>query len=487
MVELKIAHAIEKVTFRLGLESSGQVSVARIFVEFPLAIGIIDEILSELADGRTLLKDEVGEYNGVHFPEYESFEALQNKRADCPVCGGAAPSSVSVGGVEMRAPLLCDVCYRSVARMAQPEAERGALSKLKKFFTEDEPDLMATVRMEHEVFFHALALGGQDLTHTAIAAQTRYPMADVKECLNNMGARRYVRYGLTRSGESVAYSLPAILDYPEPHFRRFLDTYTNVLTAGIKGGAPAPHSASRLPGLRRRNESSASQRSVDVKVKRGGSTLSSSSGARGISISTRPKGASRRPAAAANNDDGSLKIVVKKNKEDEAEADSGAVRITLKPSTRRSSTLEPEPTKAAEPAAPDADEGETASEAPERSEAVGPDAPSGEGELAFRDEADPIGFSDVNPLTDDLGGGDEFGFAEEASPSASRPSIAVRSSAPSSLDAVRDSEDAPAESAAAESAAPEDDADSDTEKPTRGLRPQDDGISAGEFIGTPVD
>ncbi|MDF1667353.1 MAG: hypothetical protein P1V97_36745, partial [Planctomycetota bacterium] len=204
MTDLSLAHAIEKVTFRLGLRSAGYITLAEIFVQFPLSFELIDEHVTQIADGRTLLKDEAGEHCAIHFPEYSAIGETISTNDDCPVCLGAAPSSVTIAGEEVPAPLICDSCYRSIGRLVLPEKSSTFSDKIKSFFVEAEDDHIQTTIMEHEICFKALSIGGKLLTHTAIAAQTRYGMDDVKDHLQSMGARRYVKLGLTPSQDAVA-------------------------------------------------------------------------------------------------------------------------------------------------------------------------------------------------------------------------------------------------------------------------------------------
>lgn len=241
MSELSLAHAVEKVAFRLGLLNEGQVSLARMFIELPLCFDQVDQVITDIADGRALLKDESGEFCAAFFPELSAGDSPA-PRDDCPVCGGEPPPLVTVGGEEAPRALVCDSCYRTIAHRARP-TKSGALRRIKQFFTEEAPDPRVVARLEHDLVFHALAVGGQELTHTAIAAQTSHPMADIKERLHSMGARRYVRFGLTSGGDAVAYSFPPGLDYPESQYQRFLATYG--LSSELRAARPAPRPPTR--------------------------------------------------------------------------------------------------------------------------------------------------------------------------------------------------------------------------------------------------
>lgn len=350
MADLSIPHSIEKVVFRLGLQGSGHVTLAEIFVQLPFGFDLINEHVTELADGRTLLKDEVGEFSAIYFPE---FTALQNnsasQRKSCPVCAANVPEFYSEGGEQIAAPMVCDTCYRSLARLMIPD-KSSTLSKIKSFFVEPEDDVMTITRMEHEIIYRGMRLGLSEVTHTALAAETRYPMAAVKDRLQTMGARRYLRYGLTVGGDAVAYGFPETLKYPEPYFKRFCETME--LVSNTLQGRPSQSVRDR----------GGSRRAIDINMRArpatgrlGASRLDASrldSGRGSIpspgaselagKIVARPsERLPKRPDAGRVNALGGLKIVVK-NKDDEPAKDEsekqsdsgGPLRISLKATER---------------------------------------------------------------------------------------------------------------------------------------------------------
>lgn len=312
MTELSLAHAIEKVTFRLGLRSAGYITLAELFVQFPLSFEVLDEHVTQIADGRTLLKDEAGEHCAIHFPEFSAIGEAISTNNDCPVCLGSAPSPVTIAGEEVPAPLICDSCYRSIGRLMLPEKSSTISDKIKSFFVEAEEDHVKTTIMEHEICYKALLIGGKQLTHTAIAAQTRYGMAEVKDRLQTMGARRYVKLGLTPTQDAVAYSFPDKLIYPKPYFTRFKETM-DFLTGRV----------GRLP----KSSHSSSRPKLEIGVK------SRSASSPGVSFQRRLPASSNRRASSES---ASFKIRVKKKGENDApeQSPSTPLRISIRASDR---------------------------------------------------------------------------------------------------------------------------------------------------------
>ncbi|MBI3725823.1 hypothetical protein HY251_17995 [bacterium] len=228
-MDLTVSLAVEKVLYRLAILEGGRVALARAFVELPLAIEVLEQEGDKAADGSTIFKDSFGDFLCYEFLELRNTKGLVVPH-DCPTCGRAAPEStrlpVPEGPVEPGRPaiipgsLVCDGCYRKVARAAG-SPDQSTLERIKHYFKgEDEEDPVKVGLVEHEIFYHALRLGGQELTHTAIAAQTRLPAAQVKERLERLAARKYIRQGLVPSGDALAYRFPQGLTYPEAHFRR---------------------------------------------------------------------------------------------------------------------------------------------------------------------------------------------------------------------------------------------------------------------------
>ena len=213
--ELELSFAVEKVLFRLALLEGGSVPLARAFLELPLALEVLEHEGDKAVDGRAIMKNEWGEFLGYDFPELKV--ATPAPPSDCPTCG--RPTEPAAEGAP-RPPLVCEACFRAVKR-ASSHHDETALERVRHFFKgEDEQDPAKVALVEHEIFWVGLRLGGQDLTHTAIAAQTRLPAAQVKERLERLAARKYIRVGLVPSGDALAYRFPAGLGYPEHLWRR---------------------------------------------------------------------------------------------------------------------------------------------------------------------------------------------------------------------------------------------------------------------------
>ena len=225
--ELAIPLAVEKVLFRLALLEGGSVPLVRAFLELPLALEVLEHEADKCSDGAAILKDEWGEFLGYNFPELQAVAASNSAAPqDCPTCGRPLPESAKPAPpaegqpAPTRGPLVCEPCYRSVRRAAQKHDE-GTVDRIKHFFKgEDEQDLHKIALVEHEIFYVAYRLNQRELTHTAIAAQTRLAAAAVKERLDRLAGRRYIRVGLLPSGDALAYRFPPGLTYPESLYRR---------------------------------------------------------------------------------------------------------------------------------------------------------------------------------------------------------------------------------------------------------------------------
>ena len=212
--------AVEKVLYRLALMHEGSVSIARGFIELPLSLEEFEQHADQVADGRSVVRNDYGEFLRYDFPELQRQSPLAPD--DCPICFGEAPSSSTAAGVEQRAPLVCATCYRSLQRIQRTQPDETTWAKLSHFFRgeEEEQDLGQVARIEHEIFFLGLRSGLAQFTHTTIAAQSRLPGDQIKERLDRMGARRYLKVGLLPSGDAVAYSAPMELSYPGPLYER---------------------------------------------------------------------------------------------------------------------------------------------------------------------------------------------------------------------------------------------------------------------------
>jgi hypothetical protein len=454
MSELSIPHAIEKVTFRLGLRSAGYITLAEIFVQFPLSFEIIDEHVSRIADGRTILKDESGEYAAVHFPEFSSIGEQISTSNNCPVCLGNAPSPCTVAGEEVPAPLICDSCYRTIGRMALPEKSSAFSRKIKSFFTEPEEDSVKTTIMEHEICYKALLIGGKELTHTAIAAQTRYGMVATKDHLQSMGARRYVKLGLTTGGDAVAYSLPETLRYPEPYFQRFRDTM-DFITKPI-GRLPKSNTSSPKPRL-------------EIGVKNRGSQESG-----GVSFQRHIRPPSGRNHNVGSNrvarDSGAIKIVLKKKGNEQQSPTTGsnrssAIRISIK-STGRNSQPDIRPPIQAPPLPPPAPPLPEIVKEPLRPVPAPFPAPPAEQTTPIIQNVDTMSAEEGLRLTDSV---EAAIMATEA---------VELSGVETAAEEIKDT--------SPEVVLP-DEIDPDGIDPDDEIEEYDGGLQAGEFIGTPVD
>jgi hypothetical protein len=218
-----ITLAVEKTLFRLALVESGRVPIARLFLELPLSLEEIEVAADHLADGRTVVKNEWGEFLTYEFPELMDMTDPLIPEG-CPTCGGDVPEAPTEGGVEVRATLVCDACYREVRRQAEAPEEHGAFDKLKRLFSDDEKETPAQIaRAEHEIFYIGLRAGRDQFTHTTLAAQSRLPSNSLKRRLDQIAARRYIHVGLLPSGDAVGYRFPPNLNYPTSHYRRLND------------------------------------------------------------------------------------------------------------------------------------------------------------------------------------------------------------------------------------------------------------------------
>lgn len=216
--------AVEKVLFRLALLGEGLVPIARAFLELPLSLEEIEQYADQVADGRSVLKNEWGEFLSYEFPELARSKVDPKALDDCPACLGALPPPPTQGGVEVRRPVLCDTCFRAVRRLNARSPDEGVMSKLKGLFRgEEEDDPLEVMRTEHEIFYLGLRLGVEQFTHTTLAAQSRLPSHQLKERLDRMAARRYIHVGLVPSGDAVGYRFPPGLDYPKVHYDRLAD------------------------------------------------------------------------------------------------------------------------------------------------------------------------------------------------------------------------------------------------------------------------
>ncbi|MEZ0230289.1 MAG: hypothetical protein ACAI25_16825, partial [Planctomycetota bacterium] len=190
--ELTIALAVEKVLFRLALLEGGSVPIVRAFLELPLALEVLEHEADKVSDGAAILKEEWGEFLGYTFPELQATAAtMPAPPQDCPTCGRPLPESPKMTPVAEgqtapgRGPLICEPCYRAVRRASQKNDD-GYFDRVKHFFKgeEEEQDLHKIALVEHEIVYIAYRLNQRELTHTAIAAQTRLASAQVKERLD---------------------------------------------------------------------------------------------------------------------------------------------------------------------------------------------------------------------------------------------------------------------------------------------------------------
>lgn len=224
-MQLTVDHAVEKVLFRLALREGGVVPLCRVFLELPFALHEVEAAADKVADGVAVVKNEWGEFLAYEFPELMRQQVVVP--ATCPTCGGAPPGVPTEGGEEVRAPLVCDACYRGLRISARASSnDASALDRVKKLFKisdEEAEEPAKAARVEHEVFFIGLSLGVEQFTHTTIAAQSRLPASEIKTRLDRMAARRYIHVGLLPSGDAVGYRFPSGLCYPKPHYNRLAD------------------------------------------------------------------------------------------------------------------------------------------------------------------------------------------------------------------------------------------------------------------------
>lgn len=483
MSEQTITHAIEKVAFRLGLQNEGHVTLARVFIELPFPLDIVDEKVTEITDGRTMLKDEAGDYNSIQFPEFSALREAPPLRDDCPLCGGELPPCISVGGVPSRGPAICDACYRALADELLPDTN-SALMRIRNFFTEPDPDPLMILRLEHEILFHGLQLGGGSLTHTAIAAHTRFPMAEVKDRLNTMGARRFVRFGLNETGDAVAYRFPEGLTYPEPLYQRFcatIDALQGEAGRRVKRRNDRRNDR-RMPGTSPGGQRpSTSRLSIDVRSRSSGRP----------SGSVRPSGRLEISSDRSGGDAGSgLRIVVKRRGADEPEPANTAGPASGTPSPRVRISVR----SAGAEAEPEANNRELEPGIVQR-----PLPPAdAEPEPATDDPSDADEFLDVNPVEGDpppagsivtLDPDSADKNERETMADGTGPAGVIRAE-PATDDVVISGPDVAGATAPTPPESNEEPATVEDEgaEPAQGEdEDEDDGISAGEFIGTPVD
>ncbi|MEZ6188043.1 MAG: hypothetical protein R3F62_23930 [Planctomycetota bacterium] len=204
--------------FRLALMHKGEVPIARLFLELPFSLEEVEENGDKVADGTAVVKNEWGEFLTYEFPELVNVPT--SVFDTCPTCGRDAPPAPTEGGVQVRAPLLCESCYRQL-KLKRGQNEEGRLERLKEWFfkNEEESDPVELAELEHEIFYLAAKIGAQ-FTHTAIAAQSRHASGKLKQRLDRMAARRYIQLGLLPSGDTVGYRLPPEVTYPQSAYAR---------------------------------------------------------------------------------------------------------------------------------------------------------------------------------------------------------------------------------------------------------------------------
>jgi hypothetical protein len=247
-VQLTIAHAVEKVLFRIALREGGAVPLCRLFLELPFSLEEVEAAADKVADGVSVVKNEWGEFLTYEFPELMRQQPAAAP-STCPTCGGTSPPPPTDAGAEVRAPYVCDACYRGLRITGRAQPDQSALGKMKKLFNrEDEAEDPAKVaRLEHEIFFVGLQLGMDQFTHTMIAAQSRLTAAEIKTRLDKMAARRFVHVGLLPSGDAVGYRFPPNLSYPRVLWNRMSGASTEGSRTdgggkirGLQITAPAP-------------------------------------------------------------------------------------------------------------------------------------------------------------------------------------------------------------------------------------------------------
>jgi len=250
MTQLTVPLAVEKVLYRLALMNAGKVTLARLFLELPLALEEAEEYADQVVNARTVHKDLLGRFVEYTFPELES-QLPPAAFDDCPACGRSAPPAPTERGEVVRAPLLCDRCYGRVRTLARQEPDAGVVDKLRALLRadgEEEEDFAQVAATDHEVFFLGLRLGVDEFTHTTIAAQSRLPSRALKERLDRMGGRRYIHMGVMEEGAAVCYRFPPGLTYPRPLYER--SRGPRVRTADdLEQDVAVRPSSRRAPGL----------------------------------------------------------------------------------------------------------------------------------------------------------------------------------------------------------------------------------------------
>lgn len=219
-MKLTPALAVEKVLYRLALLHEGSVSAAQAFLELPISLEEVEQFGDQVADGRSVVRNDFGEYLAYDFPELQRQMPAPPK--DCPTCFGEVEPAPTEGGKVQRPGLICDACYGALQKYQVTEPDETSWAKLSHFFRgeEESEDLKVVARIEHEIFFLALRSELPQFTHTTIAAQSRLPADQIKERLDRMAARRYLKVGLLPTGDAVAYSIPQGLTYPRALYER---------------------------------------------------------------------------------------------------------------------------------------------------------------------------------------------------------------------------------------------------------------------------
>jgi hypothetical protein len=219
-LHITVPLAVEKVLYRLALTFGGLVPISHAFLELPLSLEEIEEYADQIADGHSVVKNEWGEYLTYEFPELMR-QVVEIDLDDCPACGEDLPPPPTQAGVEVRRPVLCDSCFRTVKRLNAHSPDETVVSKLKGFFRgEEEENMLQVMKTEHEIFYLGLKLKLEQFTHTTLASQSRLPATQLKERLDRMAARRYIKVGLLPSQDAVGYSFPPGLVYPKVLYKR---------------------------------------------------------------------------------------------------------------------------------------------------------------------------------------------------------------------------------------------------------------------------
>ena len=195
-------------------------SAARAFLELPISLEEVEQFGDQVADGRSVVRNDFGEYLAYDFPELQ--RQMPAPPNDCPTCFGDLEPAPTEGGQTQRQGLICQDCYASLQKIQKTEPDATSWAKLSHFFRgeEESEDLKVVARIEHEIFYLALRSELPQFTHTTIAAQSRLPADQIKERLDRMAARRYVKVGLLPTGDAVAYSIPEGLTYPRALYER---------------------------------------------------------------------------------------------------------------------------------------------------------------------------------------------------------------------------------------------------------------------------